>query len=214
MHGLRSLVGRFKLRIHPLAGQESRAVLGDAISAHQAHGFAHHVCAVARVPKLRRRTQHVRFRILQYKLHQRIGRELFARVGRCCTSSETRWRAARFPAALLILRVRPQCRAPPGSRSFVSQSGRVRQTAAPPQSPAMPPPRPSPTHRQACAVHPRAAGCLARSARFPVSRLRLRESVRADTELPAPLPTTIWRRSSGPRSPVSAERPLQLLRRD
>ena len=76
LHRFRPFVGRLQLRVHPLVGQEAGAVLGDAVSAHQAHRLAHHVGAVAGVPQLGRRAQHVGLGVLQHKIHQRIGLQL------------------------------------------------------------------------------------------------------------------------------------------
>ena len=38
--------------VHPLVAEEAGAVFGDAVAAHEADGFAHHVGAVAGVPEL------------------------------------------------------------------------------------------------------------------------------------------------------------------
>jgi hypothetical protein len=42
LHGFGAFVGGFELRVHPLVSQEAGAILGDAVAAHQADGFAHH----------------------------------------------------------------------------------------------------------------------------------------------------------------------------
>ena len=52
LDGFGTFVGGFELRVHPLVAEEAGAVLGDAVAAHQADGFAHHVRAVAGVPEL------------------------------------------------------------------------------------------------------------------------------------------------------------------
>jgi len=50
--------------------------LRDAVAAHQAHRFAHHVGPMTGVPELGRGAQHVGLGILQHKLNQRIGLQL------------------------------------------------------------------------------------------------------------------------------------------
>ena len=47
LHRLRPLVGRLELGVHPLVSEEARAVLGDSVSADQAHRLPHDVGAVA-----------------------------------------------------------------------------------------------------------------------------------------------------------------------
>src|ERR1035437_9836327 len=59
LQGLGTFVGGFELRIHPLVAEEPGAVLGDAVAAHQADGFAHHAGAVARIPHLTGGAEHV-----------------------------------------------------------------------------------------------------------------------------------------------------------
>ena len=215
LHRFGSLVGRFELRVHPLAGQESRAVLGDSVSAHQAHGLAHHVGAVAGVPQLGRRAQHIGLGILQDELHQRIGRESRARPDRPSASSAARSRAASLSRRAFIS-ARPPCDAAllQGSRSSASRSDQARRTAAPRQIPAKPPPRRRPTHPPAGAVHLRAAGCLARSAPCRAWRPRLRGTGRADSGSPARPPTAASPPSSGRPSRASGGKPLQSPRRD
>ena len=67
-----ALVGRFQLGVHPLIGEESGTVLGDAVAAHQTDCFAHHVGAVARIPELSRGAEHVRFGVLEDEGHERV----------------------------------------------------------------------------------------------------------------------------------------------
>ena len=97
LHGLGAFVGGFELRVHPLVGQEAGAVLGDAVAAHQADGLAHHVGAVAGVPELGGRAEHVGLGILQHVLHQRIGLEFGAARIVFLQTATTRWRVARSP---------------------------------------------------------------------------------------------------------------------
>ena len=52
LHRLRAFVGGFELRVHPFLAEETGAILREAVAAHEADGFAHHVRAVAGVPKL------------------------------------------------------------------------------------------------------------------------------------------------------------------
>ncbi len=73
LHGFRAFVGGFELRVHPLVAEEAGAVLGDAVAAHQADGLAQHVGAVAGIPELGGRANHVGFGVHQHVLHQRIG---------------------------------------------------------------------------------------------------------------------------------------------
>ena len=81
LHGFRSFVGGFELGIHPFLAEESGTILRDAVTAHEADGFAHHVRAVAGVPELARRAKDIGQRIEHGKLHQRIGLQfLFAFV--------------------------------------------------------------------------------------------------------------------------------------
>ena len=65
LHGLRAFVGGFELGVHPLLAQEARAILRDAVAAHEADGFAHHVGAVAGVPELAGGAEDVGLRIEQ-----------------------------------------------------------------------------------------------------------------------------------------------------
>ena len=81
LHGFRTFVGGFQLGVHPFVGQEAGAVLGDAVAAHQAHGLAHHVGAVAGVPELGCGADHVGLGVLEDVLHQRIGLEFGAARG-------------------------------------------------------------------------------------------------------------------------------------
>ena len=78
LHGFGAFVGGFKLRVHPLVGEEAGAILGDAVAAHEADGLAHHVGAVTGVPKLGGGTEHVGLGILEDELDERIGGELGA----------------------------------------------------------------------------------------------------------------------------------------
>ena len=78
LHGLGTFVGGFELRVHPLVGEEAGAVFGDAVAAHQAHGFAHHVGAVAGVPQLGRGAEHVGLGVLEDEVHEGIGLEFSA----------------------------------------------------------------------------------------------------------------------------------------
>ena len=73
LHRFGAFVGGFELGVHPLLAQEARAILRDAVAAHEADGFAHHVGAVAGVPELAGGAEHVGLRIEQHELHQRIG---------------------------------------------------------------------------------------------------------------------------------------------
>ena len=78
------------MRVHPLVGQEAGAILGDAVAAHQADGLAQHVGAVAGVPQLGGRAEHVGLGVLQDELHQRIGLQLgAARVVRASSDSSS-----------------------------------------------------------------------------------------------------------------------------
>ena len=52
LHGFGTFIGGFELRIHPLVAEEAGAIFGDAVAAHQADGFAHHVGAMTGVPEL------------------------------------------------------------------------------------------------------------------------------------------------------------------
>src|SRR5664280_3129244 len=52
LNGLRALIRRLELGIHPLMSEESGAVLGDAVSAHEADGLTHQGGAVTGVPEL------------------------------------------------------------------------------------------------------------------------------------------------------------------
>jgi hypothetical protein len=58
LHGLGAFVGGLELAVGPFVEEETRAVLGDAVAAHERHGLAHHDRAVARVPELAGRAQH------------------------------------------------------------------------------------------------------------------------------------------------------------
>ena len=78
LHGLGAFICRFKLRVHPFVCQKAGTILGDAVSAHQADGLTHHVRAMAGVPQLGGRAEHVGLGVLQHKLHQRIGLKLGA----------------------------------------------------------------------------------------------------------------------------------------
>ena len=78
LHGFGTFVGGLELRVHPLVGEETGAIFGDAVAAHQADGFAHHVGAVAGVPELGGRAEDVGFGILEDVLHEGIGFELRA----------------------------------------------------------------------------------------------------------------------------------------
>ena len=79
LHGFRAFVGGFELRIHPLVAQEAGAIFGDAVAAHQADGFAHHLRAVAGVPELAGGAKHVGDAIEQSVLDdQRIAGQLGA----------------------------------------------------------------------------------------------------------------------------------------
>jgi len=59
LHRLGAFVGSLELCVHPLISEEPGAIFGDAIAAHQADGFAHHLRAPARVPELCRRAKYV-----------------------------------------------------------------------------------------------------------------------------------------------------------
>ena len=72
LHGLGAFVGGLELRVHPLVAQEAGAILGDAVAAHEAHRFAHHVRAVAGVPQLAGGAEDVGHRIEQRVLHQNV----------------------------------------------------------------------------------------------------------------------------------------------
>ena len=72
LHGLGSFVGRLELRVHPLVAEEARAVLGDAVAAHQAYRLPHHRRAVAGVPELDGRPQHRRHGVEHDEAHHRI----------------------------------------------------------------------------------------------------------------------------------------------
>ena len=63
LHGFRAFVGGFQLRIHPFLAEEAGAILRDAVAAHEADGFAHHVRAVAGVPEFARGAKHIGQRI-------------------------------------------------------------------------------------------------------------------------------------------------------
>src|SRR5579871_1873509 len=78
LHRLGPFVCRFELRVHPLVPKESRTILCDAVSAHQAYRFAHHTRAVTCVPKLASWTQHVSNGVEESELYQRV---FFRRVG-------------------------------------------------------------------------------------------------------------------------------------
>ena len=52
LDGLGAFIGRLELRIHPFVAEESGAILGDAVAAHQTDRLPHHVGAVAGVPEL------------------------------------------------------------------------------------------------------------------------------------------------------------------
>ena len=75
LHGLGALVGGFELRIHPLVAEEAGAILRDPIAAHQADSFPHRLRAVAGVPQLAGRAEHVGDAIEQGILRERIIRE-------------------------------------------------------------------------------------------------------------------------------------------
>ncbi len=78
LHRFRSLVGRFQLRIHPLVAEEARAVFRDAVAAHQADRFAHHLRAPARVPQLGGGAKDVGQRVQKNETQKRIGFQLCA----------------------------------------------------------------------------------------------------------------------------------------
>ena len=73
LHGFRAFVSRFELRIHPFLAEETGAIFRDAVAAHEADGFAHHVRAVAGVPEFARGAKHIGQRVKDGKFHQRIG---------------------------------------------------------------------------------------------------------------------------------------------
>ena len=50
LYSFRTFIGGFELCVHPLVGKEAGTVFGDAVAAHEADGFAHHVGAVAGIP--------------------------------------------------------------------------------------------------------------------------------------------------------------------
>ena len=72
LHRFRSLVGRFQLRIHPLVAEEARAIFRDAVPAHQADRFTHHLRAPARVPKFGSGAKDVGQRIQKNETQKRI----------------------------------------------------------------------------------------------------------------------------------------------
>ena len=79
LHGLGAFVSGFQLRVHPFLAEEAGAIFRDAVAAHEAHGFAHHVGAVAGVPELAGGTEHVGLRIEHGEADQRIGFQLLER---------------------------------------------------------------------------------------------------------------------------------------
>ncbi len=106
LHGFGTFVGGFELGIHPLVAEEAGAVFGDAVTAHEADGFAHHLRAVAGVPQLAGGAEHVGHAIEDGVLHQGIFLEL-GTAGR----AGTRWHPS-APGAWLssgrCLPVRPR----------------------------------------------------------------------------------------------------------
>ena len=73
LHGFRPFIGGFELRIHPLLAEKAGAILGDAVTSHEADGLAHHGGAVAGVPEFARRTKNVGQRVEFDKLNHRVG---------------------------------------------------------------------------------------------------------------------------------------------
>ena len=69
---LRPLVGGLELGVHPLVAEETRAVLGDAVAADQAHRVAHDVGAMAGVPELGGGAEDVGLRVEDEILDERI----------------------------------------------------------------------------------------------------------------------------------------------
>ena len=82
LHGFGAFVGRFQLRIHPLVAEEAGAVFRDAVTAHQAHRFAHHLRAPAGVPELGSRAENIGQRIQSHEAQKQIRFQLRPCAGR------------------------------------------------------------------------------------------------------------------------------------
>src|SRR5207237_3886203 len=59
LDGLGALISSLELGVHPLMAQETGTVLGDAVTAHETDGLAHHAGAMAGVPELARGAEDV-----------------------------------------------------------------------------------------------------------------------------------------------------------
>ena len=73
LDSFRAFVGGFQLGVHPLMPNKSWAILGDAIAAHQADGLAHDVRAMAGIPELGGRAEHIGQRVEQHEFYERVG---------------------------------------------------------------------------------------------------------------------------------------------
>ena len=204
LHGLGPFVGGLELRVHPLVAEEARAILGDAVAAHQADGLAHHVGAVAGVPQLAGRAEHVGDA---------------NRAGRTRTSGAGGGRL-RTPAtgqSMASFWTRRMCLERRGSafdsllgENLVSSrapAGPARRTGARRRSPARRRPRPWPRRRPGGAARPPSAAGRARSAASPAWRSRRRGTGRAGSGSPARRPRAAWPRSSRPPSRACGGRP-------
>ena len=81
LDGLGALVGGLELGVHPFLPEESGAILGDAVTAHEADGFAHHRGAMAGVPELGGGAKDVGLGVEDEVLDERVGLEGFVAGG-------------------------------------------------------------------------------------------------------------------------------------